>query len=77
MSAAMHFYGRAEINCADEEPVLGVRTRHNTASFDLTPSNIEQLEAACAEARKYHAMAVIQQAARDEAERIAEPEVQQ
>jgi len=70
----MHLIGSLAIECDDEGPVLWIRNRRDgdAVSIDLTPRNIEQLEAACAEARKYHALPVIQKAARDEAERLGE-----
>ena len=58
MSAHLYMQGVLDIECADDEPVLWIRNRRDwdTVSVNLTPRNIEQLEAAIAEARKYHAM---------------------
>jgi hypothetical protein len=56
MSALLHVFGSARIECADDEATLWVRTAMESVSVELTPRNIEQIEAACAEARKYHAM---------------------
>jgi len=56
MSALLHFYGDVRIECDDDEAVLWVRSKHNTASVELTPCVIEQLEAAIKEARKFRAM---------------------